>query len=259
MAHAIYKELQNAIITGQLTPYYGWDDNAQFYLFECRHPLNTTYERRMSCCQARHLRLQMCNRIIAYLEKEMFGDVVSQTKYNNQLCLTVNKPWQETTRSCLCFEFDAPSVNMSEDLYNTPNFADCVKSDEKLANPTHIPQNLRCILLIYFFNVLIGLQCGSTLSYLLTTEQVTWWMIANTVYAIHGIVLTAIDISWMLRPRSWSRSMRNRCCGNVHAPSVTIGVAPGGAGGTLAPPPLKVGGPGPPTFGAGKKSIFYTP
>ena len=32
-----------------------------------------------------------------------------------------------------------------------------------------------------------------------------------------------------------------------------IGVAPGGAGGTLAPPPLKVGGPGPPTFGAGKK------
>ena len=151
----------------------------------------------------------------------MFGDVVSQTKYNNQLCLTVNKPWQETTRSCLCFEFDAPSVNMSEDLYNTPTFADCVKSDEKLANPTHIPQNLRCILLIYFFNVLIGLQCGSTLSYLLTTEQVTWWMIANTVYAIHGIVLTAIDISWMLRPKSWSPLMRNRCCGNVHAPSVT--------------------------------------
>ena len=37
----------------------------------------------------------------------------------------------------------------------------------------------------------------------------------------------------------------------------TIGVAPGGAGGTLAPPPLKVGGPGPPTFGAGKKNQYF--
>ena len=50
------------------------------------------------------------------------------------------------------------------------------------------------------------------------------------------------------------RSLKRSHCGTARVVqadtvwSLSIGVAPGGAGGTLAPPPLKVGGPGPPTF-----------
>ena len=67
----IYMKLKESLEDGKLLPYFAKDGENAPPLWVCRHvDVTTPYDEQLACCQLRHLRLEMCEQILSYLEEQ---------------------------------------------------------------------------------------------------------------------------------------------------------------------------------------------